>query len=62
MATPRGEGPIGGVPAQRKIAGKESAKAESDIRKLLQGLGGDVADEAMSRKLKEQAFNRGEGK
>jgi hypothetical protein len=35
--------------------------SESDIRKLLQGLGEDVADEAMSRKLKERGINRGIG-
>jgi hypothetical protein len=33
--------------------------SESDIRKLLQGLGEDVADEAMSRKLKERAIDAG---
>jgi hypothetical protein len=37
-------------------------KSESDIRKLLQDLGEDIADEAMSRKAKKRAIDRGEGK
>ncbi len=37
-------------------------KSENDIRKLLQRLGEDMADEAMSRKAKERAIDEGEKK